>query len=99
MVLGVVENNATRLRVASWDADAGTWETFPTSANEGAMTACASVSHFSDFTVLSAPASRSFVSIWWPLLTVVPVVMVGLGGYWLWFAQPKEESDDEDDGW
>ena len=61
------------------------------------MTVCGSVSQFGDFTVLVEPEGRSFVAAWWPVLALVPTVMVGLAVYWLWFAPPTEEIDGDED--
>ena len=48
-----------------------------------------------DFAVLAAPEGRSFVSVWWPVFAVVPMVIVGLGVYWFFFAEPAGEDHDD----
>ena len=90
----MAEGNTGRLRLGYVD-DEGKWHILPTAVDESAEAACASVSHLTDFAVLAAPEGRTFVSVWWPVLTVVPVVMVGLGVYWFFFAQPAGEGDDD----
>ena len=95
-VLAAADGNAARLRLGCRD-DAGNWQILSTTVNETAMTVCASVSHLSDFAVLAGPVGRAFLSIWWPMLSVVPVVLVGLSVYWLFFASPQEGAEDEED--
>lgn len=101
--LALADANAGRLKLGYID-DAGAWHVLVTAVDESSNAACANVSHLTDFAVLVAPAAGGFLSVWWPVLTVVPVVMVGLGVYWFFFAEPAgeggddyDEEDDDDD--
>jgi hypothetical protein len=102
--LALADANAGRLKLGYID-DAGAWHVLATAVDQSSNTACASVSHLTDFAVLVAPTGGGFATVWWPVLTVVPVVMVGLGVYWFFFAAPagedgeayEEEDEDEDE--
>lgn len=94
--LVAAEGNPQRLRLACRDG-VGDWYAYATTIDDSSMTLCAQVDRLGDFTVVGGPEGGSFLSVWWPVLAVVPVVLVGLGVYWFFFAEPAEEGDEEDE--